>query len=121
MRLKNIRSNGMKTIGALLVMVGGLWASAAGAWDAKVTSILHHYNYVAVYLSPDPGPGNCSYGSPYLVAVDDTAASKQRVAMLMMAVANGQTISGYHGDPCSTAIWAQSRPTIERIVVYQGN
>jgi hypothetical protein len=108
----------MKSCRALLVMVGGLWASVAGAWDANVTSILHHYNYLAVYLSPDPGPGNCSYGSPYLIPVDDTTASKQRVALIMQALATGQKISGWHGDPCDTAIWAQSRPRIERLMLY---
>jgi hypothetical protein len=107
----------MKKGRALLVMIGGLWASMAGAWDANVTNIVHHWNYAAVYLSPDPGPGNCSYGSPYLVALDDSFASKQRFAMLMQALATGQRVSGWHGDPCDTGIWAQSRPRIERLML----
>ena len=106
----------MKIRRALLVVAGGLWASVAGAWHANVTNILHHWNYVAVYLTPDPGAGSCSYGGPYLLLVDDTTASKQRLAILMQAIATGQKVTGYD-DGCSTGIWGQSRPKIERLML----
>jgi len=107
----------MKRYGALLVAIGSLWTSVAGAWDANVTSVLHHYDFLAVYLSPDPGAGNCSYGSPYLIVINDTTASKQRVALIMQALATGTKISGWHGDPCDIGIWGQSRPRIERLML----
>jgi hypothetical protein len=106
----------MKRTESLLAIVGLLSVSTAGAWEANVTDILHHYNYMAVYLSPDPGPSTCSVGSPYLILVDDSTASKQRVALIMLALATGQKVAGYP-DPCDTAIWGQSRPTIQRLVV----
>jgi hypothetical protein len=53
-------------------------------------------------------------GQPYLIQVDDTAAAKQRFAMVMTALITGQTVSGYD-DGCSTAIWAQSRPLVWRL------
>lgn len=99
-----------------LALIGALSASNAGAWEANVTDILQHYNYVAVYLSPDPGPNSCQYGSPYLLVVDDTPAGKQRFAMIMAALATGNKIAGYT-DGCDTAIWAQSRPVIQRLVL----
>lgn len=99
-----------------LTFIAVLFASNAGAWEANVSDILQHYNYVAVYLSPDPGPGNCQYGSPYLLVVDDTPASKQRFAMIMAALVTGNKIAGYP-DPCDTGIWAQSRPTIQRLLL----
>ena len=107
----------MKKSRALLVMIGGLWASVAGAWEANVTGFVHHWDYVAVYLSPDPGPGNCSHGQPYLIPVNETIASKQRIAMIMQALATGQKVTGWHGDPCDSAIWGQSRPRIERLMI----
>jgi len=88
--------------------------SAAFAWQAKVTNVLQHGTMVAIYLSPDPGPGSCAVGQPYLLAVDDTAAAKQRFSMVMTAVITGQTISGYD-DGCSTAIWGYSRPLLWRL------
>lgn len=104
----------MKIKRSLVLLIGILFTSAAGAWQANVTNILQHGTYVAVYLSPDPGPGTCQYGSPYLLVVDNTPESKQRFAMIMMALATGKKIGGYD-DPCDTAIWAQSRPTIQRL------
>ena len=47
-------------------------------------------------------------GQPYLLQVDETSAAKQRFAMVMLALATGQTISGYD-DGCNTGIWADSR------------
>ena len=91
-----------------------LMASSAYAWEAKVTNVLQHGTQIAIYLSPDPGPGSCSVGQPYLVNVDETAAAKQRFAMLMTALVTGQTISGYD-DGCSTGIWAVSRPLVWRL------
>jgi len=91
-----------------------LAASSAQAWEAKVTAVLQHGTMLAIYLSPDPGPGSCSVGQPYLLAVDDTIASKQRFAMIMTAVATGQKVSGYD-DGCNTGIWAQSRPYVWRL------
>ncbi|GFE82232.1 hypothetical protein GCM10011487_42320 [Steroidobacter agaridevorans] len=107
----------MNIRGALLVMVGGLWASVAGAWDAKVSLLLHHGDYMAVYLTPDPGVGSCSAGNPYLVRIEDTLQSKQRIAILMQASATGQMIGGY-SDGCSIGIWGVSRPLIERLQIY---
>ncbi len=86
----------------------------ASAWDAKVTNILHHRDWVAVTLTPDPGPGKCEKGSPYLVKVDETAKSQQLFSMILTALATGKTISGYD-DPCVNAIWGNSRPSIERL------
>ena len=106
----------MKRLHIMLCTFGVLLASNAGAWTATVTGVLHHYNYLAVYLSPDPGPGTCLFGSPYLVVVDDTIASKERVALLMTALTTGQTIGGY-ADGCDSGIWAQSRPLILRLLV----
>lgn len=102
----------------LLVIVAGLWTSVAGAWDAKVTDLVHHWDFVAVYLSPDPGVGNCSAGNPYLVKVEDTVQSKQRIAMLMQASATGQMVGGFHGDGCSIGIWGVTRPLIERLTLH---
>lgn len=104
----------MKLRNWVLVGLGAVAASSANAWEANVTDVLHHYNYVAVYLSPDPGPGSCQYGSPYLLVLDDTFASKQRFSMIMTALATGHKVAGYP-DGCDTAIWAQSRPTILRL------
>jgi hypothetical protein len=91
-----------------------LTSTTAFAWQGKVTNVLQHGTMLAIYLSPDPGPGSCSVGQPYLLDVDDTPAGKQRFAMLMLAIATGQTISGYD-DGCSTGIWGQSRPKVWRL------
>ncbi len=91
-----------------------LFATNASAWDAKVTNILQHGGYAAISLSPNPGVGNCSAGSPYLLVVDDTPASQQRFSMLLAALMSGKSISGY-ADECATAIWGVSRPTIRRL------
>ena len=96
--------------------LGLLLPFAAQAWEARVTSVLQHGGQIAIYLSPDPGPLGCSVGQPYLVNVDETTASKQRFAMIMLAVATGQTISGYN-DGCSEGIWAQSRPLVWRLTL----
>jgi hypothetical protein len=98
---------------ALLAMSG------AQAWEANVTDILQHGTYVAIYLSPDPGVGSCQYGQPYLLAVDDTAAAKQRFSLIVTALATGHKIAGFD-DGCETAIWAQSRPVIQRLML-RGN
>ena len=102
--------------GILALFVGMLAASNANAWEANVSDILQHGTYVAVYLSPDPGPGSCQYSQPYLMVVDDTPAGKQRFTMIMTALATGHKIAGYD-DGCDTAIWAQSRPLITRLVL----
>ena len=100
----------------MLLVLGVLVATSANAWQGKITNVLQHGTYVAIYLSPDPGPGSCSYGSPYLIQVDDTPAARQRFAMIMLAVATGQTVSGYD-DGCDTAIWGVSRPLVWRLQV----
>jgi hypothetical protein len=96
--------------------LGLLVPFAAQAWDAKVTHDLQHGGQIAIYLSPDPGPISCSVGQPYLVNVDESTASKQRFAMIMLAVATGQSISGYD-DRCSSGIWAVSRPLVVRLTL----
>jgi hypothetical protein len=98
----------------LLCALTLLTTTSAFAWQGKVTAVLQHGTMLAVYLSPDPGPGSCAVGQPYLIAVDDTIAAKQRFAMLMTAVATGQLVSGYD-DGCSTAIWGHSRPLVWRL------
>jgi len=103
----------------LLFLLFGLFASTAGAWEANVSDVLQHGSYVAVYLSPDPGPGSCQFGQPYLLVVDDTAEAKQRFAMIMLALASGRKLAGYD-DGCDTAIWAQSRPKIWRLMLRGG-
>jgi len=85
------------------------------AWEASVTNILQHGTYTAVYLSPDPGVGNCQYGQPYLLIVDGTPESKQRFSMILTAFTMGKKIAGFD-DECSSGIWAQSRPTIKRLM-----
>lgn len=100
----------------LLVSGAILFAPSAGAWEANVTDILQHGTAVAVFLNPDPGPGNCQVGSPYILNVDDTPESKQRFAMILTAIATGQKVAGYP-DACSTAIWGQSRPTVVRLIL----
>jgi hypothetical protein len=85
----------------MLVILFGTVVSSAQAWEGKVTSVLQHGTMVAIYLSPDPGPGSSSVGLPYLLEVSDTPASKQRFAMVMTALITGQTISGYD-DGCSS-------------------
>ena len=100
----------------MLFTLGVLAASSASAWQGKITNVLQHGTMIAIYLSPDPGPGSCTYGSPYLIQVDDTPAAKQRFAMVMLALATGQTVSGYD-DGCDTSIWAQSRPLVWRLMV----
>ena len=96
--------------------LGLLAPLAAQAWEAKITNVLQHGTQIAIYLSPDPGPIGCSVGQPYLVNVDESTASKQRFAMIMLAVATGQTVSGYD-DGCSNGIWAQSRPLVWRLTL----
>ena len=98
----------------LLLALGVFAASGAHAWEGKVINVLQHGTMVAIYMSPDPGPGSCSVGQPYLIQVDETVASKQRFAMVMTALITGQSISGYD-DGCSTAIWGQSRPLVWRL------
>jgi hypothetical protein len=105
----------MKKIFSILFFYA-LFTTTAGAWEAKVISILQHDTRVAVYLSPDPGPNGCSVGSPYLLVVEDTAAGKQRFSMLMTALATGATIGGY-SDGCDSSIWGSSRPVIQRLYV----
>ena len=100
-----------KFVSALLLAVV---SSSAFSWEAKITNILHHSDWVAVTLSPGPGPQNCEAGSPYLVKVDETAANQQLFSMLLSAQASGKTIGGY-SDPCVNAIWGKTRPTIERL------
>lgn len=86
----------------------------ASAWEAKVTDILQHGDVAAITLSPDPGPENCSVGSPYILIVDETPAAKQRFSILLSALTSGKTVRGFP-DACSTAIWGTSRPTIRRL------
>ena len=102
----------IKTI--LLSFTAIVFSANVFAWQAKVTNILQHGSYAAIYLSPDPGVGNCQYGQPYLLAVDGTPASNQRFSMILAAYTTGKNIAGYP-DACSSAIWGQSRPTIERL------
>ncbi|WP_072681172.1 hypothetical protein [Arcobacter sp. LA11] len=90
------------------------------AWEAKVTDILHHDSYAAIRLSPDPGPGNCTVGSPYLLKIDDTIASKQKFNMLLSALISGKIVKGF-SDSCSTAIWGTSRPTLYRLYITNRN
>ena len=90
------------------------FATNSFAWDAEVLDILQHGNVVAVWLSPDPGPGNCSVGSPYILVADGTPESNQKFSMLLTALTTGMKISGYP-DACTTAIWGNSRPTIQRL------
>jgi hypothetical protein len=104
----------MKSILTLLIVCAFLIASKANAWEAQVTNILQHGDVAAITLSPDPGKGKCEVGSPYLIHVDDTQASKQLFSMLLAALTTGNKIRGYE-DPCSSAIWGASRPTIKRL------
>ncbi|TQV65693.1 hypothetical protein FKG94_28245 [Exilibacterium tricleocarpae] len=106
----------MKKIFLFSILI--LTSSIAWSWDAKVTNILHHRDWVAVSFSPDPGNLGCSAGSPYLLKVDETAASQQRFSIILTALASGKTIGG-HSDGCSSAIWGTSRPVIERINLRQ--
>ena len=106
----------MKKSPVLAGVLGVLAATSANAWEANVVDILQHGTVVALYLSPDPGPMGCSYGQPYLLTVDDTAESKQRFSMVMMALATGNKIAGYD-DGCDTAIWGQSRPKVWRLLL----
>lgn len=92
----------------------GVLSHNVSAWGGKVTNILQHGNAVAVTISPDPGKGNCDAGSPYILTLDDTEASKQRFSMLLAALMSGKSISGYD-DPCVSAIWGVSRPSIVRL------
>lgn len=101
---------------AMLGVASAVIATNAGAWEAKVVDILQHGSYVAVYLSPDPGVGSCSYGSPYLLSVEGTPASNQRFGMVLTALATGKSLAGYD-DGCNSAIWAQSRPIIVRLML----
>jgi hypothetical protein len=106
----------MKVKKIFAVVLGALLASTATAWEANVLEILQHGSVVAVYLSPDPGPGACQYGQPYLLPVSDSEESRQRFAMILTAVATGQKIVGY-SDGCSNDIWSQSRPIIWRLIL----
>src|SRR5690348_15673465 len=115
--VSNFQTKGAGVVKQLIVlMLSTFVVQAAHAWEAKVTAVLQHGTTVAVYLSPDPGPGSCSVGQPYLLQVDDTPAAKQRFAMVLMASITGQLISGYD-DGCDTSIWNQSRPLIWRLAV----
>lgn len=88
----------------------------ASAWQAKVTSILQHGDWVAVTLDPDPGPQGCQKGSPYLIKVDESAESQQLFSIVLTALSTGNTIGGYE-DPCIAAIWADTRPSIRRLYI----
>lgn len=99
----------------LLVFIAScLFSICSWSWEAKVTNILHHGDVIAVSLSPDPGPLQCDYGSPYLIKLDGSQASDQLFSMVLTALATGKTVTGY-GDPCASDIWAKSRPTIWRL------
>jgi|GEM_PF-6200833 len=102
----------MKKLSLSVAML--LSSVSANAWEANVTDILQHGDVAAITLSPDPGKGNCSYGSPYILIVDGSPASEQRFSMLLTALTTGKKVRGYT-DACSTAIWGQSRPTIRRL------
>lgn len=91
-----------------------LLSNVVGAWEANVTNILQHGSVVAVSLSPDPGVGNCEYGSPYIIFADGTPANNQLFSMLLTALSTGNKVAGY-ADACTTTIWGQSRPTISRL------
>lgn len=107
----------MKRIAVIFAMLGFNLSVSVFAWDkpAVVTNILQHRDWVAVYLSPDPGKGSCDHGSPYLIKTDGSAASEQLFSMVLVSLTTGKKIDGYHGDPCNSAIWGVSRPTIERL------
>jgi hypothetical protein len=98
----------------ILGVLGAMAPAAAQAWTARVTGIIQHGTQIAVYLSPDPGPLSCAVGQPYLMNVDDSAAAKQRFAMLMTALTTGQSIQGWD-DGCNAGIWGQSRPHFWRL------
>ena len=91
-----------------------VFTTSLNAWEANVVDILQHGDYAAISLSPDPGKGNCDVGSPYLLVVDETPAAQQKFSMLLTALASGKKVRGY-ADPCATAIWGASRPTINRL------
>ena len=96
-------------------IVGAIFISCTvNAWEGQVTNILQHGDYVAITLSPDPGVGSCTVGSPYLMAVDETVESKQRFSMVLSALMSAKKIAGYD-DGCATAIWGSSRPLIRRL------
>ena len=97
-----------------------LFANYVNAWEATVVDILQHDDVAAITLSPDPGPGNCDVGSPYILIVDGTPASEQRFSMLLTALVSGKKVKGY-ADACSTAIWGTSRPTIRRLRLTNQN
>ncbi len=99
---------------AIFFISATLFTMHVSAWEAKVTNILQHGSTTAISLSPDPGKGNCEYGSPYILIVDSTPASQQKFSMLLTALSTGNKVSGYL-DECSTAIWGKSRPTIRRL------
>ena len=99
---------------ALFIFMSLLVSNSSFAWEAKVTNILQHGSYAAITLSPDPGVGNCSAGSPYLLVVDGSPESEQKFSMLLVALTTGKTVSGY-ADSCADAIWGVSRPTIRRL------
>lgn len=104
----------MKTFNIFVICLGMFTSAMANAWEAKVTKILQHDDFTAIYLEPDPGPLSCEFGQPYLLAVDGTPGSEQRFSMLLTAMSTNMTVSGY-ADACNTAIWGNSRPTIERL------
>lgn len=102
---------------SILILV---FSTTVGAWEAHVTDILQHGNVAAITLSPDPGKGNCSVGSPYILVVDGTPAAQRRFSMLLAALTTGKKIRGYV-DECTTAIWGISRPTIRRLSLTNQN
>lgn len=108
----------MKKINALIVAM--LFTGYVNAWEAKVVNILQHGDVAAIALSPNPGPGNCDVGSPYILIVDVTPAAEQRFSMLLTALVSGKKVQGW-ADACSTAIWGDSRPTIRRLRLTNQN
>lgn len=89
-----------KLLGMVLFSV--LTASVqAQSWEAEVTSILQHGSVVAIYLDPDPGIGQCQYGSPYILVADGSPESNQRFSMLLTALTTGKKIDGWE-DTCSS-------------------
>ena len=102
-----------------LLSIFSFFSVNVSAWEGKVTRILHHTSYAAIYLEalpdkPAPGNGSCEAGAPYLLKIDETIASKQRFSLLMTALVAGKSVRGYD-DGCVQAIWAQERPVIKRL------
>lgn len=97
-----------------LVCILSMNTYSAGYYE--VTEILHHRTVAAIYLHPDPGPQGCTAGQPFLLPLDGSAESKEKLSMMLTALSAGFSVRVYP-DGCNSSIWGTSRPVLDRVSI----